>query len=146
MLHSISKHILSNLPAISTVVFDPRVKVLAARHKIKFAPSWSGSNPTLTPRIYPVSRQPLTLVFASMDALFYCVQCSVVSDSLGPRGLEPTRSFYPWNFLGKNTGASCHFLLQGIFLTQGSTLDSCVSCIGRWIPYPSTTWEAPLFY
>ena len=24
------------------------------------------------------------------------------------------------NFLGKNTGASCHFLLQGIFLTQGS--------------------------
>ena len=25
-------------------------------------------------------------------------------------------------FSGKNTGASCHFLLQGIFLTQGSNL------------------------
>ena len=26
----------------------------------------------------------------------------------------------PWDFPGKNTGVSCHFLLQGIFPTQGS--------------------------
>ena len=26
----------------------------------------------------------------------------------------------PRDFLGKNTGVGCHFLLQGIFLTQGS--------------------------
>ena len=26
----------------------------------------------------------------------------------------------PWNFLGKNTGTGCYFLLKGIFLTQGS--------------------------
>ena len=25
----------------------------------------------------------------------------------------------PWGFLGKNTGVGYHFLLQGIFLTQG---------------------------
>ena len=25
----------------------------------------------------------------------------------------------PWNFSGKNAGLGCHFLLQGIFLTQG---------------------------
>ena len=25
-----------------------------------------------------------------------------------------------WNSPGKNTGVGCHFLLQGIFLTQGS--------------------------
>ena len=25
----------------------------------------------------------------------------------------------PWDFPGKNTGVGCHFLLQGIFLTQG---------------------------
>ena len=36
-------------------------------------------------------------------------------------------------FSGKNTGAGCHFLLQGIFLTQGSNPVYCVSCIGRWI-------------
>ena len=26
----------------------------------------------------------------------------------------------PWNFTGKNTGVTCHFLLQGIFPMQGS--------------------------
>ena len=26
----------------------------------------------------------------------------------------------PRNFLGKSSGVGCHFLLQGIFLTQGS--------------------------
>ena len=28
----------------------------------------------------------------------------------------------PWNSPGKNTGVGCHFLLQGIFPTQGSNL------------------------
>ena len=27
-----------------------------------------------------------------------------------------------WDSLGKNTGVGCHFLLQGIFLDQGSNL------------------------
>ena len=27
---------------------------------------------------------------------------------------------WPWDSPGKNTGVGCHFLLQGIFLTQGS--------------------------
>jgi len=30
-----------------------------------------------------------------------------------------TRLLCPWDFLGKGTGVGCHFLLQGIFLTQG---------------------------
>ena len=46
--------------------------------------------------------------------------CSVVSDSLQPHGLEPTRLLHPWNFPGKSNGVGCHFLLQGIFPTQGS--------------------------
>ena len=28
------------------------------------------------------------------------------------------RLLYPWDFPGKNTGVGCHFLIQGIFLTQ----------------------------
>ena len=44
---------------------------------------------------------------------------SVVSDSLRPHGLEPTTLLHPWDFPGKSTGVGCHFLLQGIFLTQG---------------------------
>ena len=31
-----------------------------------------------------------------------------------------TRLLRPWDFLGKSTGVGCHFLLQGLFLTQGS--------------------------
>ena len=36
---------------------------------------------------------------------------------------------------GQNTGMGCHALLQGIFLTQGRTYFSYVSCIGRWVLY-----------
>ena len=40
-----------------------------------------------------------------------------MSDSFHPPGL-----LCPWDFLGKNTGVGCHFLLQGIFPTQGLNL------------------------
>ena len=43
-----------------------------------------------------------------------------MSNSLQPRGLEPTRLLCPWNLPGKSTGVGCHFLFQGIFSTQGS--------------------------
>ena len=49
-----------------------------------------------------------------------CVCVLVVSNSLGPHGLEPTRLLCPWDSPGKNIGVGCHFLLQGIFLTQES--------------------------
>ena len=32
-----------------------------------------------------------------------------------------------WDFPNKNNGVSCHFLLQGIFPTQGSTRVSCIA-------------------
>ena len=53
--------------------------------------------------------------------LCMCVPlCSVMSYSLWPRGLQPTRLLCPWDSSGKNTGVGCHFLLQGIFPSQGS--------------------------
>ena len=51
-----------------------------------------------------------------------CVLVAQLSDSLQPRGLQPTRFLCSWNSSGKNTGVGCHFLLQGIFLTRGSSL------------------------
>ena len=45
-----------------------------------------------------------------------CVAHSVLSDSLQPHGL------WSWDSPGKNTGVNCHFLLQGIFPTQGLNL------------------------
>ena len=44
-----------------------------------------------------------------------------------------------WDFPGKDTRVVCHFLLQGIFPTQGSNLHLL---LGRWILYHSATWEA----
>ena len=52
-----------------------------------------------------------------------CV-CSVVSDSLQCRELQPARLLCSWDSLGKNTGVGCHALLQGIFLTQG--MNTCL--------------------
>ena len=45
---------------------------------------------------------------------------SVMSDSLRPHGLQPTRLLCPWDFPGNSTRVDCHFLLQGIFPTQRS--------------------------
>ena len=50
-----------------------------------------------------------------------CVlSCSVMSNSLQPQGLPPTKLLHPWDSPGKNTGMGCPALLQGIFPTQWS--------------------------
>ena len=41
---------------------------------------------------------------------------SVVSDFLQLQGLQLASFFSSWDFPGKNTGVSCDFLLQVIFL------------------------------
>ena len=47
--------------------------------------------------------------------------CSVAQlcTTLPPYDLYPSRLLCSWTFLRKNTGVGCHFLLKGIFLTQG---------------------------
>ena len=42
------------------------------------------------------------------------VSPSVLSYSLQPHELQPTRLLSPWDPLAKNTGVDCHFLLQYI--------------------------------
>ena len=46
------------------------------------------------------------------------------SNSLRPYGQQSARPFCPWDSPGKNTGVGCHFLLQGIFPSQG--LNPCL--------------------
>ena len=43
-----------------------------------------------------------------------------MSDSATPWTVAYTRLLHPWDFPGKSTRVGCHFLLQGIFPTQGS--------------------------
>ena len=94
----------------------------------------------LTPEIRKASRGDkeapndillLTLRFSL--AHFYC--CLVIKPRpvlLQPHELQPTRLLCPWDFPGKNSGVGCHFLLQGIFLTQDS--NTCLLYC-RWILY-----------
>ena len=48
-----------------------------------------------------------------------CVlSCSVMCDSVTPWAVA-CHAPLSWDSPGRNTGVSCHALLQGIFLTQG---------------------------
>ena len=59
--------------------------------------------------------------------MLHVLSCSGLSESLWLHGLQPIRLLCPWDFPGKNTGVGCCFLLQGIFLTQGSN-----PCLLHW--------------
>ena len=52
--------------------------------------------------------------------LVVLLSCLTLCD---PPGLQPTRLLCPWDSPGQNTRVGCHFLLQGIFQTQGSNPD-----------------------
>ena len=45
-------------------------------------------------------------------------------------GLQPAKLLCPWDSPGKNTGVGCHFVLQGIFPTQG--LNLYFLCLLHW--------------
>ena len=50
--------------------------------------------------------------------------------------LEPARLLCPWDFLGKNTGVGCHFLLQGTLLSAGIEPSSPALADGFFITEP----------
>ena len=67
-----------------------------------------------------------------------CVHaCSVVFNALWFYKLSPSGLLCPWNFPGKNTGVGTSrvYLLQGIFLTQGSNTRLLCLLLGRQILY-----------
>ena len=68
---------------------------------------------------------------------------AVVSDPARPHGLSPSRSLCPWDSPGQNVRVGCHFLLQGIFPTQGSNPHLTSSTLAGGFFTASTAWEAP---
>ena len=67
------------------------------------------------------------------------VSHQVMSSSLWLHGLQPAKFLCLWDFPGINIGMDCHFLLQGIFLTQGLNLGLLFR---KQILYHYATWEA----
>ena len=68
-------------------------------------------------------------------------------DSLQPHGLQATRFLCPWDFPGKSTGLGCHFLLQRIFLNQGSNpgLLHCRQTLNRTTNFKETSLSSSHF-
>ena len=56
-------------------------------------------------------------IWAAM-LLLLLLSRSVVSDSVQPHGLQPTRLLHPWDFPGKSTGVGCHCLLHSFSLNS----------------------------
>ena len=65
---------------------------------------------------------PMSDICFCLFLLLSLYSCKVMLNSLRPHGLQIARLFCSWDFPGNNTGVGCHFLLQGIFRTQGQNL------------------------
>ena len=82
------------------------------------APSRSPLGHVISLLLTPTSCLQISLI------LYVCVCVCVCAQSWPTLcdPMKPARLPCPWAFSGKNTGVGCHFLLQGIFLAQGSNL------------------------
>ena len=63
-------------------------------------------------------KKKLILELFSRGHIFIVLGCSVMSDSLHPHGLQPTRLLCPWRFSRQEYWSGFDGLLQGIFPTQ----------------------------
>ena len=80
-------------------------------------------------------------IYSFSDSFPLCCQvASVVSDSVRPHGLQPTRLLRPWDSPGKNTGVGCHFLLHFHYrLLQNTEYSSLCYTVGPYcLPRPYT--------
>ena len=73
-----------------------------------------------------------------------CSGASVVSKSLWPHGPQATWFFCPRDSPGRNNWVGCHFLLQGIFPTQGSNLHHL--CLLHWQAPPGKPYNCHIIY
>ena len=67
----------------------------------------------------------MTAGMALTNTVISITMCSVAQSwptLCDPCGLWPARLLCPWDFPGQNTGVGCHFLLRGLFPTQGLNL------------------------
>ena len=88
-------------------------------------PGTEPTSPALAGRFftYEPSAKPLSQLqkdSISQGFLLHACVLSCVRLVATPWTVIHTRLLCPWDFSGKNAGVSCHFLLQGIFLTQRS--------------------------
>ena len=75
-------------------------------------------------RYHLANKSPVCVRYVVWRIIIIICACSVMSGSLRPHGLQPTR-----NFPGKNTGEGCHILLfRGPSLPRGRTHLGLLHC------------------
>ena len=80
----------------------------------------SFSSPMLRDNISSSYTLISTLLLAAQNFILFCFLVTKSCPILPPHRLQSARLLCPQDFPGKKTGVDCHFLLQGIFLTQDS--------------------------
>ena len=126
------KHKRPHIPFVSTpknsqtseTVTESRPVILGPRGQGRDCFQSAGAQHRVTEAFHTFTKGVVTKHTQLPKLIKLCVSHSVVSDSLCPHGLQPARLLCSWDSPGKNTGVGCHFLLQGIFPTQG--LNSCL--------------------
>ena len=104
-IHTYIHSILDLLPILVTT--EQWVEFLEVYHRFSFV-------------IYFIHSNTSSFKFQSIFCChFQVLVASIMSDSLRSYGMQPSRLLCSWDFQGKNSRVGCHFLLQGIFLTQG---------------------------
>ena len=107
---------------IFTIKITYKVKFFIFLFVIFISDCWFHSLPLL----YVLMKITWIKIYKTSCKCYCCCCCCWIAKThqtfLPPRGVYPTRLLCPWDFSGKNTGAGCHFLLQGFFPTQGSNL------------------------
>ena len=88
----------------------------------------------------PRDRIHISCIFTTSATCCCCCCCccwvaSVVSDSVRPHGLQPTRLLRPWDFPGKSTGLGCHCHLGSIQLAVN------VGFLTKWLGPLSNMWK-----
>ena len=78
---------------------------------------WSSETWFLNLCVFPLPTALSPVIFLQQRV---CVCVQLYPTLCNPMDCSPPGSSCPWDFLGKKTGTGCHFLLQGISLTQGS--------------------------
>ena len=114
--------VLFHILSLSLVVSSWRVNL------VSFAPSSSEGEALRFSECFVLYQIPCTrkqqrqcppVQLLSQLLLCCCVLTKLCLTLLRPHRLQPTSLLRPRDFPGKNTGLGCHFLLQGIFPTQG---------------------------
>ena len=85
-------------PSLLSSFSDSATKVMNQINKMDLDAAWSN-------------------IHVAVESVSRATECAMTT--LEDR-LKPARLLCPWDSPGKNTGVVCHFLLQGIFPTQGS--------------------------